>query len=68
MTGEPRWISKKALLMLHEESLAMFGGAWGLRDEGLLDSALARPLNTRAYNADSTLADLAASYNTVVLE
>ena len=62
MTGEPRWISKKALLMLHEESLAMFGGASGLRDEGLLDSALARPLNTHAYNADSTLADLAASY------
>ena len=27
MTGRPRWISKKALLMLHEESLAMFGGA-----------------------------------------
>ena len=62
MTGEPRWISKKALLMLHEESLAMFGGASGLRDEGLLDSALARPLNTHAYNANSALADLAASY------
>ncbi len=40
----------------------MFGGASGLRDEGLLDSALARPLNTHAYNADSTIADLAASY------
>ena len=62
MTGEPRWISKKALLMLHEESLAMFGGASGLRDEGLLDSALARPQNAHAYNPDSTLADLAASY------
>ena len=62
MSGEPRWISKKGLLMLHEESLAMFGGASGLRDEGLLDSALARPLNTDAYNPDSTLADLAASY------
>ena len=62
MTGEPRWISKKALLMLHEESLALFGGPSGLRDEGLLDSALARPLNTHAYNPDSTLADLSASY------
>ncbi|MCC6391727.1 MAG: type II toxin-antitoxin system death-on-curing family toxin [Bryobacterales bacterium] len=59
---EPRWISKKALLMLHEESLATFGGASGLRDEGLLDSALARPRNTHAYNAESTLADLAACY------
>ncbi|HWR53973.1 MAG TPA: type II toxin-antitoxin system death-on-curing family toxin [Bryobacteraceae bacterium] len=62
MTGEPRWISKKALLLLHEESLAMFGGASGLRDEGLLDSALARPQNTHAYNPDSIIADLAASY------
>ena len=62
MTTEPRWISKKALLLLHEESLANFGGASGLRDEGLLDSALARPLNTHADNADSTLADLAAAY------
>lgn len=62
MTVEPRWLSKKALLLLHEESLATFGGAPGLRDEGLLDSALARPQNTHAYNADSTLADLAAPY------
>jgi death-on-curing protein len=62
MTGDPAWISKKALLLLHEESLAAFGGARGLRDEGLLDSALARPLNVHAYNPDSTLGDLAASY------
>lgn len=62
MTAEPRWVSKKALLLLHEESLATFGGASGLRDEGLLNSALIRPQNTYAYNADSTLADLAASY------
>ena len=62
MTAEPRWLSKAALLLLHEESLATFGGASGLRDEGLLDSALARPLNTHSYNPDSTTADLAASY------
>ncbi len=40
----------------------MFGGASGLRDEGLLDSALARPLNTHAYRPESSLAELAASY------
>lgn len=62
MTVKPRSISKKALLLLHEESLAEFGGARGMRDEGLLDSALARPQNTRAYDAESTIADLAASY------
>ncbi len=62
MTTEPRWISKKALLLLHEESLATFGGASGMRDEGLLDSALARPQNTHAYTPECTLADLAAAY------
>ena len=56
-----RWIDKRLLLILHDESLAEHGGASGLRDEGLLDSALARPLNLLAYgNPDA--ADLAASY------
>jgi len=58
----PRWIGKKAFLLLHEESLAEFGGARGLRDEGVLDSALFRPQNTHTYKAGSTLADLAAAY------
>jgi death-on-curing protein len=62
MTREPGWIGKKALLLLHEESLAEFGGARGLRDEGLLDSALARPRNLHAYNDACTVAELAASY------
>ena len=62
MTPEPRWISKKALLLLHEESLAEFGGARGLRDEGLLESALAHPQNAHAYGTASTVAELAASY------
>lgn len=62
MTAQPNRISKKALLLLHEESLATFGGARGLRDEGLFDSALARPRNAHAYNASSTIAELAASY------
>jgi len=62
MTAAPQWISKKAFLLLHEESLAEFGGARGVRDEGLLDSALARPQNVYAYKPESTLADLAAAY------
>lgn len=60
--AEPRWISKKALLLLHEESLAEFGGASGLRDEGLLDSALARPRNSHAYETARTIPELAAAY------
>jgi death-on-curing protein len=62
VTSEPKWISKRALLLLHEESLAEFGGPRGLRDEGLLESALARPENLHAYNPASTLPDLAAAY------
>ena len=56
-----RWIEKRALLLLHNETLAEHGGAAGIRDEGLLDSALARPLNLVAYG-ESDYADLAASY------
>jgi death on curing protein len=59
---EPNWIDKRALLLLHEESLAMFGGARGMRDEGLLDSALARPQNQFLYEKTRDLADLAAAY------
>ena len=61
MKARWRWISSQALLLLHEESLAEHGGAAGLRDEGLLDSALARPLNLLAYGAPD-LAELAAAY------
>ena len=60
-----RWITKSALLLLHDESLATHGGGAGLRDEGLLDSALARPLNLVAYadaDAPPDVAALAASY------
>ena len=55
------WIDKRVLLLLHDESLAEHGGASGLRDEGLLDSALARPLNLAAYEQPDVAA-LAASY------
>jgi death-on-curing protein len=60
-----RWISKPALLLLHGESLATHGGLEGLRDEGLLDSALGRPVNLLAYADPATPPDfaaLAASY------
>ncbi len=56
-----RWVDKQALLLLHDESLAEHGGAAGIRDEGLLESALGRPLNLDAYGTPD-FADLAASY------
>jgi death on curing protein len=59
---QPRWISRKALLYLHSSSLATFGGSTGIRDEGLLDSALARAQNRFLYDPDSDICELAASY------
>ncbi len=62
MSKAPAWVAKRALLLLHQESLAQFGGAAGLRDEGLLDSALARPINKYTYEGCLDLATLAAVY------
>ncbi|MEQ1882652.1 MAG: type II toxin-antitoxin system death-on-curing family toxin [Burkholderiales bacterium] len=62
MSAVPRWITRAAVLLLHEESIATFGGARGIRDEGLLDSALARPRNAYGYRPDISIAELAASY------
>lgn len=56
-----RWIDKRALMLLHDESLAEHGGLPGIRDAGLLESALARPLNLAGYGYPD-LADLAAAY------
>ena len=56
-----KWIDKSALLLLHGESLAEHGGGAGLRDEGLQDSSLGRPLNLDSYGQPDA-ADLAASY------
>ncbi len=59
------WVSRRALELLHEESLAEHGGAPGLRDEGLLESALARPRHLLTYGQpEPDLAALAAAYGT----
>ena len=62
MARTPRWLAQQALLLLHEESLSTFGGASGLRDEGLLDSALHRPRNLHELGGVSDLSALAAAY------
>ena len=56
-----KWVNRQVLLLLHDESLAEHGGAPGLRDEGLFDSALARPVNLALYEQPD-VASLAASY------
>ena len=55
------WVHRRALELLHDESIAEHGGLPGLRDEGLLESALARPLNLAACG-EPDMAELAASY------
>ena len=55
------WVARNVVLALHDEQLAEHGGGSGLRDGGLLDSALARPLNLEAYG-DPDAAYLAAAY------
>jgi death-on-curing protein len=58
---EPQWLDTDIVLDIHAEQLALFGGGDGMRDLGLLESALARPLNKFAYG-ETDLATLAAAY------
>lgn len=56
-----RWIQREALVRLHAMCLVQFGGLAGLRDEGLLGSALSRP-EQRAHYGSPDVADIAAAY------
>ena len=58
---QPYWLSRDECVALHEMMLAQHGGSEGLRDENMLESALARPLQLFAYGKPA-LFDLAASY------
>ncbi len=55
------WLRREALTAIHAEQLAEHGGSTGVRDQGLLDSALARPENLAAYG-EPDIFDLAAAY------
>jgi len=57
----PSWVNREECLAIHEMMLAQHGGLGGVRDEGLLESALSKPQNLFAY-ASPTLAEMAASY------
>lgn len=61
MRAEPRWLGKTLVLALHDLLIIEHGGLPGLRDEGLLDSALARPRNLWVYSKPDEFA-LAARY------
>jgi death-on-curing protein len=61
MSEEPNWLTYEQVLAIHGRQLRRFGGAPGLRDEGILRSALERPVNKWQYE-QADLAMLAAAY------
>lgn len=58
----PKWMDRRALVLLHGESLAEHGGLPGLRDSGALDASLARPRHLHPYEPKCDLPRLAAAY------
>lgn len=63
---EPRWLDLEAIMVMHDEQLAEHGGAPGVRDLGLLDSALARPRNAWS-NGQEDLVALGALYASALM-
>jgi death-on-curing protein len=59
--SEPKWLTNIMVVAIHDEQLAIHGGSPGMRDAGMLESALDRPRNKWAYEA-AELPELAAAY------
>ncbi len=59
---EPVWLPRPLVDAIHEAQIRDYGGLYGIRDEGLLESALARPQQRWTYEPDADLAALAAAY------
>ena len=64
---EPVWIEERDALVLHERLLALHGGASGVRDGALLESALARPRQKYAYAHNTDIIDMAAACTAGIL-
>ena len=65
--SEPVWIADELTLAIHDRQLVEHGGAEGLRDEALLQSALGRPLNHFAYESTDVV-ELAAKYTAGIVQ
>lgn len=59
---EPVWLRKELVLVVHRRQVLQHGGAPGIRNEGLLESAMARPRQIFAYEPEADIARLAAAY------
>lgn len=64
---EPNWLSEDEAIDLHDDAVLDHGGSPGLRDRGLLQSALARPRQIFAYAPDPNIVELAAAYTTGIV-
>src|SRR5205085_6137622 len=62
MAASPKWLTYEQVIAIHSRQLRRFGGSAGLRDDGLLRSAIERPINKRNYE-EAELAVLAAAYS-----
>ena len=65
---EPNWVSDNEVIALHDEALLNHGGSPGIRDRGLLESALARPRQIFAYGGIESIVELAAAYTTGIVK
>ena len=65
---EPIWIDERDALGLHGKSLVTHGGAGGIRDIGLLQSALSRPRQQLAYDEQPSLISMAAAYTAGIIQ
>jgi len=61
VSDKPRWLTRNAVLAIHAQLLARFGGSAGIRDENLLESALAKPRQLHAYGTPTPF-EMAAAY------
>ena len=64
---EPYWLTRGECLLLHDMMLDQYGGCTGIRDEGLLDSALARPQQLHHYGTP-TMPEMAAAYTAGIVK
>ncbi len=64
---KPAWIDERDALAIHDRLLALHGGAPGVRDVGLLKSALARPQQLLAYGKNPGIVELAAAYTSGIV-
>lgn len=61
MSDEPCWLTREAVLAIHAQLLARFGGSAGIRDDNMLESALAKPRQLHAYGEPNAY-EMAAAY------